>query len=655
MGADPQAAANNRGAVTWTRIVDGYAGNLWNAWQRFVARDTAGITWQEFRAEVAQYNPSLQETDSKLRADRTYYLPENQTYADTRSMAPSIVWDRGLAGFEGDRWTCWRQYVEGKVVGLSWEAFKESVVAHNPLLTVEDGRFRADQEYLLPRNAGQEEYARVTYTLSGGGFAFEELQPGAYRLEVSAPGYRRLEQSVSVSGEETLILTMEPVSEVREPGLGDDLMPALALAEDFVRVQGRHFVLNGRTFRFIGVNLRALAHYGSPTMPHAPASQQREQLAAAREMGTRVVRIFLPDRNVSAETAVSRLKGLVNLMNQEFADMYLIVALTNLYHDVPFHVPGDDGFYDGNILQPDWFQNGGSQNYRDFVEKVVTEFKHEPRIMAYNTGNELKAQEAPGLLVEFMHEVAGLIRQWDGGRHLVTTGMISTRHAFMQGRQDLRERLYDSDLLHFITNHAYHGDDDPNTSVEQENDKPSREDDSDLAIALGKPLLIEEAGLMGKGDRTHWVRKELDLLFDQRGAAGYMPWGFMKGADNGDGDDALGMDTKWHGADWDSLFSLYRDRANQLASEAKPIHVTTPISGGFTVNQRIFTAIAVNLRVAPGRGADKIRLVPARTPLVVLGGPQQASGLTWWNVQAGADSGWMAQVESSGLILLTAT
>ena len=36
-----------------------------------------------------------------------------------------------------------------------------------------------------------------------------------------------------------------------------------------------------------------------------------------------------------------------------------------------------------------------------------------------------------------------------------------------------------------------------------------------------------------------------------------MHWGFMAGDhDNGDGDKALGIDQKWHAADWDPLRNL---------------------------------------------------------------------------------------------------
>ena len=147
---------------------------------------------------------------------------------------------------------------------------------------------------------------------------------------------------------------------------------------------------------------------------------------------------------------------------------------------------------DHEILDLDWFREGYKKNYPPFVQDILTTFKNEPTIMAWNIGNELKAEAASDLLVGFMHTMAKKMREWDPN-HLITTGMISTRHAWMATPQfaDWRPRLYDVPWLDFITNHAYHGDDDPSTSPEQENEAASREDEHDPAARFGKPCLLE--------------------------------------------------------------------------------------------------------------------------------------------------------------------
>lgn len=673
LGGDPRAVANRRGLVTWTRRVSGYAGSLWNAWQRYVARDVAGITWEEFRLEAPQYNPSLTGDVEQLQAGTTYYLPENRVHADTRGSLPAVVWDRELNGFSGSLWHCWQQHVQGKVVGLRWTQFKTAMLAHNPGLAGSQGRLQAGGTYVLPRNDGPEEYVRVAFSQYDGRAVFAELQPGMYRVEVAAANYQPVQQMVVLDGVTTPTITLAPSSTLLNQlagGLG-------VLGSDFVSTAGQHFALNGRKFRFIGVNLRGLAHYGlSDPVRGASAA---DQLQAARDMGARVVRIFLPHFQVSVEETRSRLIGLLKLLEERFSDMYLIVALANLYGDVEFRIPGDKqdnggGFYthrpigdNKDLLSVDWFREGYKVNYLPFVRTIVQDefIRNSPRIMAYNIGNELKAESRgeafnighPDLLVDFMHTMARQLRQLDGGRHLITTGMISTRHVHMAGNTALRLRLYGIPELDFITNHSYHGDDRPETNLDQENEAPSPEDDGDLVGPLGKPLLIEEAGFKpteNRRDRSDWVARELQLLLEQKQAGGYMPWGFMKGFNNGDGDEELGLDDAFHGHDWQPLNSLLNARARTLADDAAEIK---PPSGEFTAGQVVFTRNATNLRREPGLNAAIELELPDRTRVTVTGPARPRDGLAWWPVRAtlaaGPKDGWIAHPAPSGAAKLS--
>lgn len=673
LGADPRAVTNRRGLVTWTRRVTGYDGSLWNAWQRYVARGVAGITWEEFRQEVAQYNPSLTGDGERLQANTTYYLPENRVYADTRGSMPAVVWDREISGFSGSLWDCWQQCVQGKVVGLRWVEFKTAMLAHNAGLAGSQGRLQAGGTYVLPRNEGPEEYVRVTFSQYDGRAVFDELQPGRYRIEVAAANYQPVQQMVVIDSVTTLTITLEPSTTLLNQVTGGLAVPG----SDFVGTADQHFAVNGRKFRFIGVNLRGLAHYGlSDPVGGANAA---DQLRAARDMGARVVRIFLPHAQVSAEETRSRLIGLLKMMEERFNDMYLIVALCNLYGNVDFRIPGDKrddggGFYthkpigdNKELLDINWFREGFRINYLPFVRTIVQDefIRNSPRIMAYNIGNELKAESRgetfnighPDLLVQFMHTMARQVRQFDEGRHLITTGMISTRHAHMLGNEALRDKLYGIPELHFVTNHAYHGDDRPETDTNQENAAPSQEDDGDLARRLSKPLLIEEAGFKptpNRPDRSGWVDVELQRLLDGQQAAGYMPWGFMKGHNNGDGDEQLGLDhvLDTHQVDWESINNLLGSRAGLLAGDSAEI---PPATGGFTAGQVVFTRGATNLRRDPGLNAPVEVELPDRTPVTVTGPVQPRDNLGWWPVQTGSRAGWIAHPSPGGAVKLSAT
>lgn len=65
---------------------------------------------------------------------------------------------------------------------------------------------------------------------------------------------------------------------------------------------------------------------------------------------------------------------------------------------------------------------------------------------------------------------------------------------------------------------------------------------------------------------------------------------------------------------------------------------------------------SVNLRWTPGYlskpAGDVIAIVAADAMVTVLGGPQLADGLQWWNVRSGSSEGWMAERSSQGLVLL---
>ena len=131
-----------------------------------------------------------------------------------------------------------------------------------------------------------------------------------------------------------------------------------------------------------------------------------------------------------------------------------------------------------------------------------------------------------------------------------------------------------------------------------------------------------------------------------------MHWGFMQGEDNGDGDQELGLDHKWHDADWSQLFGKFQGRATALAADSA---VIAPPSGVFAVGQQVFTQTTVNLRSDPGTQATLVEKVPGRTRVTVTGASRQRDGLVWWPVSVALPSrtavGWMAQAVNGQTLL----
>lgn len=458
----------------------------------------------------------------------------------TRAVAetgPAIFWDNHITGFLGNRGQYWDWHLAGQVPGLTRLYFKDEVVNQNPVLRDDGWVFKADKVYKMPRGEGQPA-APATAPLM-----MAALPPPAVDVLVA---------EVAANGA-AAVAHVPPSS--------------------FVQARGGHFYINNEPQRFIGANIRGLVHYGHiSTFPGDPNTLRRQQLQAAKEMHARLIRVFLPQKHTATQDVIAPLRETIHLFNAEFPDMYLLPALTDLYIDAEFFVKGDDHFYETQaprgkqILNHAFYKGGYKDHYEKFVKEVVDAFKNEPRIFAWEIGNELKAEKTNGLsdeqtarlLVDFMTTMARQIKTWDSN-HMVTTGMISTRHAFMDKQSPLRGELYGSPHIDFITIHPYNG----NNRLPHEMGNPEIpvEDDMDLARRIKKPLIVEEAGFDKKhfANRPEKTRDDIAYWFGE-GASCYMPWGFQK-PEIGDGDTNIGITA----SNFDELYTLHRKCGEILA------------------------------------------------------------------------------------------
>ncbi|MDH4136559.1 MAG: hypothetical protein OEW09_07590, partial [Anaerolineae bacterium] len=128
LGDVSPASVRRPGAVSWTRTITGFSGNRWNCWQKFVMNQVAGITWDEFKDQAVEHNSALTADGYVFKAGKSYKLPEQVT------AQPVVAWTRIITRFSGNRWDCWKAFVQGKVDSLIWDEFKDQVVEHNPTL-----------------------------------------------------------------------------------------------------------------------------------------------------------------------------------------------------------------------------------------------------------------------------------------------------------------------------------------------------------------------------------------------------------------------------------------------------------------------------------------------------------------------------------------
>lgn len=319
---------------------------------------------------------------------------------------------------------------------------------------------------------------------------------------------------------------------------------------EFVSASGGTFWLHGEEFRFIGANIRGMTHYGEgDILPYSDASHRALNCDALRnEMNGRVARVFVSCRYASPTETGNRLQETIEVAEQY--DIYLIAAFTDMY-STGMNPQGDDVYYTqpgsvGPMLDHAFFSGGYTVNYLPQVEYLVERFKNEPRIFAWELGNEIRDITSPTTFITFCETVHDAIRAIDQN-HMIAVGTSCGMSGFTYAQA---VSLFD-DRFDFLVGHPYNGSD--------------WEDDTDIADAVGKPFLVEEAGFDSGIFPDRPASTDADVAkWIGRGADGYMQWGLMASPyDNGDGDRTFGVDRVWH-TDWDGYSAVYTYWGNLL-------------------------------------------------------------------------------------------
>jgi hypothetical protein len=325
---------------------------------------------------------------------------------------------------------------------------------------------------------------------------------------------------------------------------------------------GDEFVIGDQAFRFVGVNLRGIAHYGGgDILPYTTATNRTENLDGVVAMGGKVIRIFAPIPQISVATNIARLGTLLD--ECEARGLRVIVALTDFYFNSGFRVPGDDGYYainsgGYNVLTDAWFAGGYQVNYLPWVQAVVNAYKDHSAVFAWEIGNELTDAPNIATLRSFASTTAAAIRAIDPDT-LITFGGLGVNHFGVDAGQGMR--LFDDPNIDFVTVHTYDGATDADTYR--------------VAWALEKPIVVEETGNTTSytSDRPATLTAQMADWIDSRDARGIMQWGYqVETHDIGDGDALFGMDPNFFAFDWDGMNAAYSARAQTFANN--PVTVT---------------------------------------------------------------------------------
>lgn len=322
-----------------------------------------------------------------------------------------------------------------------------------------------------------------------------------------------------------------------------------AAPTEVVTTYGTEFTLDGiHAFRFVGVNLRGLSHYGGgDILPYTSAAHIDENLDGVAAFGGKVIRLFAPCKFVTKEVNTARLKNVLDKM--ETRGQKAIVCLTDLYN-TGFHPMGDDAYYMAQpggwtLLDDTWFNDGYKVNYKPWVQHVVNELKNHNAIFAWQLGNELTDIKNPNNIVPFTTDMAATIKAIDPW-HMVTTGFIGIDHTQIGEAQGYA--LYADPNIDFITQHSYDGSDQPQNHA--------------VHSRLQKPLVLDEFGWNRNDDRVANTLAQVNRWFDERAARGFLQWGYQwQNFDIGDGDTIFGMDRNFHADHYQALVDIYSARA----------------------------------------------------------------------------------------------
>ncbi|MBL8953575.1 MAG: cellulase family glycosylhydrolase [Myxococcaceae bacterium] len=333
-----------------------------------------------------------------------------------------------------------------------------------------------------------------------------------------------------------------------EGRIEDGGFPPVTRLPGAVSVQAGHFSLNGQPFRHVGANLSQVL-YEKP-------DRMWQELEAAKNAGVQNVRVFLPNSALSPREVGDRLEVMLSQANalglkvtvslSSFARQEFYTETESQFmgghngtsgHDFSGAfavVKGDERFYDwlhhpdgslalGHpVVQPSFFEGGYVENYKPFVEQIVTRFKDNPAVFSWEVANETKfygtrTDQRPdyGPVKAFYEDMTATIRRL-APRQMVTAGLTNSRE-FVGDDVDARReflRLFD-----YVSIHQY-----VDLARGVRENQESLDTDVALARELGRPVVLGEFGFHSGTPTPQQVDDYLRHAQDVWGVDSVTPW-----------------------------------------------------------------------------------------------------------------------------------
>ena len=326
-------------------------------------------------------------------------------------------------------------------------------------------------------------------------------------------------------------------------------VPATAAVSDFVTADKQNFVLDGKIFKFVGVNIydaAATDKYSCRPGSRMSAEQLTQTLQFLHDhAGITVLRFWAYQTYTQGATDFTGTDQVIAAAQK--VGMRVLPVLedgpgncTTTATATPKAAYRGDTWYTTGYKTP---YGNATLSYRDYVAKVVAHYRNNPTIFGWSLMNEAdtSARDAQGrsVLVSFAQDMSAVVLANDPN-HLISVGTQSNGAPGASGSDFTA--VYGLPHIGFSEVHdwGYWGSDqapmpggvgktppDPTSTLCRTTSAPIGCSFA-LAPSLNKPLIVGEAGIKATDDSTRntrasLLRAKMDAAYGA-GAAGYILW-----------------------------------------------------------------------------------------------------------------------------------